>query len=312
MRGLVTKSTGSWYLLRTEKGEHLEARLAGKIRLEGRRSTNPVVVGDWVEYEMEPNENKGVIQQIEPRKNYIIRRSLNLSKQTHILAANIDQAILVATLFMPRTSTGFIDRFLVTCEAYTIPVSIVFNKRDLLNDELVEIQQSLMDIYTNIGYHCISVSAMNTDDLLQIKNLLKGKTTLVAGHSGVGKSTLINAMQPHYQLKTGEISSVHLKGKHTTTFTELFELDFGGFVIDSPGIKELGLVEMKREEVGHYFPEIRERMNDCKFNNCTHENEPHCAVKAAVETGEINEERYINYLKMMNGDEMDWNEWEVD
>ena len=312
MRGIVTKSTGSWYLVRNEKGEHIEARLAGKIRLEGRRSTNPVVVGDWVVYEMEPNENKGVIQQIEPRKNYIIRRSLNLSKQTHILAANIDQAILVATLFMPRTSTGFIDRFLVTCEAYNIPVTIVFNKKDLLNEELLAIQQSVTDIYTNIGYSCISVSAMNSENLLQIKKQLQGKTTLLAGHSGVGKSTLINAIQPHYQLKTGEISSAHSKGKHTTTFTELFELDFGGFVIDSPGIKELGLVEMKREEVGHYFPEIRARINDCKFNNCTHENEPHCAVKAAVETGEINEERYINYLKIMNGDEMDWNEWEVD
>lgn len=311
MRALVTKSTGSWYLLRTEAGKHIEARLAGKIRLEGRKSTNPVVVGDWVEYNMESDDVNAVIQSIEKRKNYIIRRSLNLSKQTHILAANIDQAVLVATLFMPRTSTGFIDRFLVTCEAYNIPVTIVFNKKDLLNDELMEIQQAMMDIYTNIGYNCLSVSALNNNDVDAIKNLLKDKTTLVAGHSGVGKSTLINALQPQYQLKTGEISAAHSKGKHTTTFTELFELDFGGFVIDSPGIKELGLVEMKREEVGHYFPEIREHMNDCKFNNCTHENEPHCAIKAAVESGAINEERYINYLKMLNGDEMDWNEWEI-
>lgn len=310
MRALITKSTGSWYLLRTEAGEYIEARLAGKIRLEGRKSTNPVVVGDWVEYRMESEDGNAVIQTIEKRKNYIIRRSLNLSKQTHILAANIDQAVLVATLVMPRTSTGFIDRFVVTCEAYNIPVTILFNKKDLLNDELMEIQQTMMDIYTNVGYNCISVSALSNEDIDVVKTILKDKTTLVAGHSGVGKSTLINALQPQYNLKTGIISAAHSKGKHTTTFTELLQLDFGGFVIDSPGIKELGLVEMKREEVGHYFPEIREHMNDCKFNNCIHENEPQCAIKAAVESGAINEERYINYLKMMNGDEMDWNEWD--
>ncbi|HEY1040705.1 MAG TPA: ribosome small subunit-dependent GTPase A, partial [Bacteroidia bacterium] len=270
MRALVTKSTGSWYLLRTEKGEYLEARLAGKIRLDGRKSTNPVVVGDWVDYIEEDEEGKGVIQSIESRRNYIIRRSLNLSKQTHILAANIDQAVLVATLAFPRTSTGFIDRFLVTCEAYTIPATIVFNKKDLMTQDLLEVQKEIISVYEKIGYTCLLVSSMDKNDIEEIKKLLKDKTTLVAGHSGVGKSTLINAVQPSFQLKTGEISDVHAKGKHTTTFTELFELDFGGFVIDSPGIKELGLVEMKKEEVGHYFPEIRELMNDCKFNNCTH------------------------------------------
>lgn len=310
MRALVTKSTGSWYLLRTEKGEYLEARLAGKIRLDGRKSTNPVVVGDWVDYIEEDEEGKGVIQSIESRRNYIIRRSLNLSKQTHILAANIDQAVLVATLAFPRTSTGFIDRFLVTCEAYTIPATIVFNKKDLMTQDLLEVQKEIISVYEKIGYTCLLVSSMDKNDIEEIKKLLKDKTTLVAGHSGVGKSTLINAVQPSFQLKTGEISDVHAKGKHTTTFTELFELDFGGFVIDSPGIKELGLVEMKKEEVGHYFPEIRELMNDCKFNNCTHENEPHCAVKKAVETGEIDAERYHNYLKMMHSDEMDWNDWD--
>ncbi|MCD6066253.1 MAG: ribosome small subunit-dependent GTPase [Bacteroidetes bacterium] len=312
MRGLVTKSTGSWYSVRMGNGEHIDARLAGKMRLEGRKSTNPVVVGDWVEFVFEDEEKKAVIQTVAPRKNYIIRRSLNLSKQTHILASNIDQAVLVATLAFPRTSTGFIDRFLVTCEAYTIPVCIVFNKKDLMNEAMLEVQQEMMDVYTKIGYECMLVSATDSKDLESIKELLKDKTTLIAGHSGVGKSTLINSIQPDLDLKTGKISNAHSKGKHTTTFTELFELDFGGFVIDSPGIKELGLVEMKREEVGHYFPEIREHMSDCKFNNCTHENEPACAVKKAVETGEIDEERYYNYLKMLHSDEMNWNDWEVE
>jgi ribosome biogenesis GTPase len=310
MRGLVTKSTGSWYSVRTENGEYINARLAGKIRLEGRKSTNPVVVGDWVDYILE--DGNGVIQNIESRENYIIRRSLNLSKQTHILASNIDQAVLIATLAFPRTSTGFIDRFLVTCEAYHVPVHIVFNKKDRMNDAMLEVQQELIAVYENIGYPCILVSAYDSEDQEKIKELLKGKTTLVAGHSGVGKSTLINSIQPELQLKTGEISDAHAKGKHTTTFTELFELSFGGFVIDSPGIKELGLVEMKKEEVGHYFPEIRERMNDCRFNNCTHESEPGCAIKRAVEEGEIDAERYHNYLKMLHSDEMDWNDWEVE
>jgi ribosome biogenesis GTPase len=310
MKGLVVKSTGSWYTIRTEEGKHLQGRLAGKIRLDGRKSTNPVVVGDWVVFKIDDNDTVAVIQEILPRKNYIIRRSLNLSKQTHILASNIDQAVLMATLVMPRTSTGFIDRFLVTCEAYSIPAIILFNKKDLLHPELVEIQQGIMEMYKSIGYKCYAVSSFDEKDIQLVKQLLNNKTTLVAGHSGVGKSTFINAIQPELNLKTGEISDVHLKGKHTTTFTELFELKDGGFIIDSPGIKELGLVEMKPEEVGHYFPEIREVMNDCKFNNCKHENEPHCAVLKAVEEGKIHEERYVNYLKMLNGDEMNWKDWE--
>jgi ribosome biogenesis GTPase len=310
MKGLITKSTGSWYSIRTENGRFFQGRLAGKIRLDGRKSTNPVVVGDWVEFNIDEKDDVAVIQEIFPRRNYIIRRSLNLSKQTHILAANIDQAILMATLVMPRTSTGFIDRFLVTCEAYSIPAILLFNKNDLLSTELKEIQQGIMEMYSSVGYTCYAVSSFEKDDVQLVKNLLSGKTTLVAGHSGVGKSTFINAMQPELNLKTGVISDFHLKGKHTTTFTELFELNSGGFIIDSPGIKELGLVEMKQEEVGHYFPEIRNKMNDCKFNNCRHENEPHCAVLKAVEEGEIHEERYINYLKMLNGDEMNWNDWD--
>jgi len=310
MKGLITKSTGSWYSIRTENGRFFQGRLAGKIRLDGRKSTNPVVVGDWVEFNIDEKDDAAVIQEILPRKNYIIRRSLNLSKQTHILAANIDQAILMATLVMPRTSTGFIDRFLVTCEAYSIPAILLFNKKDLLKPELMEFQQGIMEMYSSIGYTCYAVSSFEKNDVQLVKKLLFDKITLFAGHSGVGKSTFINAVQPELNLKTGVISDAHLKGKHTTTFTELFELNDGGFIIDSPGIKELGLVEMKPEEVGHYFPEIREVMNDCKFNNCKHENEPHCAVLKAVDEGKIHEERYINYLKMLNGDEMNWKDWE--
>jgi ribosome biogenesis GTPase len=251
-----------------------------------------------------------VINKIEDRRNYIIRKSINLSKQTQIIAANIDQAFLIATLVMPRTSTGFIDRFLVTAEAYQIPVTLVFNKKDLLEGELLALQEELMGVYKNIGYNCMLVSSTDITDIEKLRLLMKDKTNLVSGHSGVGKSTLINAMQPGLKLKTGEISDAHSKGKHTTTFSELFEFDFGGYIIDTPGIKELGLVEMKKEEVGHYFPEIRDRMGECRFNNCLHVNEPKCAVREAVEKGEIDEERYHNYLSILNGEEMDWKEWE--
>lgn len=309
MTGIVVKSTGSRYLVRIDKGEVLDCVLKGKLRLDGRKTTNPVAVGDKVDIEREGEDT--VISNIYPRKNYIIRKSINLSKQAQILASNLDQAILVATLVSPRTSLGFIDRFLITAEAYSIPAKIIFNKSDILDEELLKLQQEIIDIYTKVGYECFVVSSLKGDNLEKIKNLLKDKTTLVAGHSGVGKSTLINAIEPKLNLKTGEISSVHAKGMHTTTFAELHELSFGGFIIDSPGIKELGLVEMKKEEVGHYFPEIRERMNECKFNNCLHVNEPKCAVKDAVENGEISEERFHSYLGILNGEEMDWKEWEV-
>ena len=309
MTGIVVKSTGSRYLVRIDKGEVLDCVLKGKLRLDGRKTTNPVAVGDKVDIEREGEDT--VISNIYPRKNYIIRKSINLSKQAQILASNLDQAILVATLVSPRTSLGFIDRFLITAEAYSIPAKIIFNKSDILDEELLKLQQEIIDIYTKVGYECFVVSSLKGDNLEKIKNLLKDKTTLVAGHSGVGKSTLINAIEPKLNLKTGEISSVHAKGMHTTTFAELHELSFGGFIIDSPGIKELGLVEMKKEEVGHYFPEIRERMNECKFNNCLHVNEPKCAVKDAVENGEISKERFHSYLGILNGEEMDWKEWEV-
>jgi ribosome biogenesis GTPase len=293
-----------------EDGEVLDCVLKGKLRLEGRRTTNPVAVGDKVDTESDENGNP-VISKIHPRKNYIIRKSINLSKQAHILASNIDQAFLVATLVAPRTSLGFIDRFLVTAEAYSIPAKLIFNKSDILDEQLLGLQEEIITIYRNIGYECFVVSSYNKKDIEGLKQLFKDKTTLIAGHSGVGKSTLINAIEPSLELKTGEISAAHLKGTHTTTFAELHRLSFGGFVIDTPGIKELGLVEMKKEEVGHYFPEIRKYMNDCKFNNCLHVNEPKCAVKEAVERGDISEERYNSYLGILNGEEMEWNEWEV-
>lgn len=309
MTGIVTKSTGSRYLVRAENGKILDCVLKGKLRLDGRKTTNPVAVGDKVDIENEGEDT--VISNIYPRKNYIIRKSINLSKQAQILASNLDQAILVATLVEPRTSLGFIDRFLITAEAYSIPAKIIFNKADILNEGLLKLQQEIIDIYSKIGYECIVVSGVNGKNLEKVKALLKNKTTLVSGHSGVGKSTLINAIEPTLNLKTGEISAAHSKGMHTTTFAELHELRFGGFIIDTPGIKELGLVEMKKEEVGHYFPEIRERMQGCKFNNCIHENEPNCAIKIAVEKGEISEERYHSYIGILNGEEMDWEEWEV-
>ena len=308
VRALVLKSTGNLFRLCTDTGHVLMANLAGKIRLELRKSTSPVVVGDYVE--VEQSTDGALITKIYPRKNYIIRKSLNLSKQTHILAANIDQAFLLATLVFPRTSTGFIDRFLITTEAYQIPAKIIFNKSDLLDAELKKSQQEVIAMYTSIGYDCVEISALSEVDVDSIREQLKGKLTLLAGHSGAGKSTLINNIQPNLNLKTGNLSAVHLKGKHTTTFSELHKLDTGGYIIDTPGIKELGLVEMRKEEVGHYFPEFRNLMNQCKFNNCTHTIEPNCAVIKALEEGKIYTERYHNYLGILNSDETEWNEWE--
>lgn len=309
MQGTVIKSTGSNYLVRVN-GKIYNCKLKGKLRLDGRKTTNPTAVGDIVDIEPE-NETDAHIVKIHPRRNYIIRKSLNLSKQAHILASNLDQAVLIATLVSPRTSLGFIDRFLITAEAYSIPAKIIFNKSDLLNDELLEIQKETIGIYEKIGYECFTVSSYEKSQVEKLRSVFKDKLTLIAGHSGVGKSTFINALEPSLTIKTGEISSAHSKGMHTTTFAELHPLSFGGDIVDTPGIKELGLVEMKKEEVGHYFPEIRERMNDCKFNNCLHVDEPKCAVRKAYEEGEIAPERYESYLKILSGEEMDWNEWEI-
>jgi ribosome biogenesis GTPase / thiamine phosphate phosphatase len=309
MEGVVIKSTGSRYLVKSGE-KNYDCVLKGKIRLEGRKTTNPIAVGDIVDFDLEDN-NEASIKKIHPRKNYIIRKSINLSKQAQILASNLDQTVLLATLVSPRTSLGFIDRFLITSEAYRIPAKLIFNKCDLLNEELLAVQKEIIDLYKKIGYECFEVSSYDVKQVEALKEIFKDKTTLIAGHSGVGKSTFVNALQPGLNLKTGEISSAHAKGMHTTTFAELHPLDFGGNIIDSPGIKELGLVEMKKEEVGHYFPEIRDRMNDCKFNNCIHMNEPKCAIIAAVENGEISEERYSSYLGILNGEEMDWKAWEL-
>ncbi len=310
MTGLVMKSTGSWYLVKAENNAMHQCRLKGKIRLDDRKTTNPVAVGDIVDIDID-SDGSVQITNIHPRKNYIIRKSINLSKQAHIIASNLDQAILLATIVAPRTSLGFIDRFLVTAEAYQIPAKIIFNKKDMLDDEMMELQNEMIELYTSIGYECFAISAFNKQDIELVKTLLKDKTTLVAGHSGVGKSTLVNAIEPNLDLRTNDISATHLKGTHTTTFAELFPLSFGGNIIDSPGIKELGLVEMKKEEIGFYFPEIKLIQTHCKFNNCIHVNEPKCAVLQAVETGKISRERYQSYLGILNGEEMDWKEWEI-
>jgi ribosome biogenesis GTPase / thiamine phosphate phosphatase len=309
MTGTVIKSTGSRYLVKAADGIH-ECVLKGKLRLDGRKTTNPVAVGDIVDLETGGGTEPAIVK-IHPRKNYIIRKSINLSRQAQIIASNLDQAVLIATLVAPRTSLGFIDRFLVTAEAYRIPSVLIFNKQDLLDDALKAAQAEIIAIYEKAGYPCYEVSSFDAASVETMKSVFRNKLSLVAGHSGVGKSTLINAMEPSLRLKTGDISHVHLKGMHTTTFAELHELSFGGSIIDSPGIKELGLVEMKKEEVGHYFPEIRSRMGDCRFNNCLHVNEPKCAVIEAVQKGEISEERYHSYLGILHGEEMDWKDWEL-
>jgi ribosome biogenesis GTPase len=311
MKGVVIKSTGSWYTVLSENKEIIECRIKGVFRIKGIKSTNPIAVGDQVDFEMEA-DGRGVIHAIAERKNYIIRKSINLSKQSHILAANVDQALLVVTLAFPRTSTGFIDRFLLTAEAYHIPTKIIFNKVDLfLQDE--KAMQELNDfisVYQKIGYACYKVSATEKKDIELVQEVTKDKTTLISGHSGVGKSTLVNAMDANLNLKVGEISDVHNKGKHTTTFAEMHLLNYGGFIIDTPGIKELGLVDMKKEEIGDYFPEMHAIKDQCKFNNCLHLNEPKCAVIAAVENGTIAQSRYNSYLGIMNGEELNITSYE--
>ncbi|MVM39417.1 ribosome small subunit-dependent GTPase A [Spirosoma sp. HMF3257] len=301
-KGLVIRSTGSWYEIRNTDGHIFQGRLKGKFKLKGLKVTNPIAVGDWVLFEVEDEaENTAVISDISPRKNYIIRQSVHKTAHGHILAANLDQAVMLATLAMPRTSLGFIDRFLVSAESFRIPTTIVFNKVDILNDEGLEYQQEIMDLYQRIGYKCLSTSATEGEGVDAFRQLLDHKVTLLSGHSGVGKSSLVNAIAPELNLRTNEVSSFANKGVHTTTFAEMFELAPDTYIIDTPGIKELGLMDTSKEEVSHYFPEMRDRLNQCRFHNCLHFNEPGCAIKEAVAEGEIAESRYMSYLSMIEG-----------
>lgn len=303
MRGLVVKSTGSWHQVLGEDKRKYDCRIRGRFRTLGVRTTNPIAVGDWVEFDVEPNQNTGVITKLEPRRNYIIRRSVNLSKQAHILGANLDQAMLIITLGSPPTSFGFIDRFLVTAEAYGIPSKLVFNKLDLYSETGQELLQDYYDIYEPLGYACYPVSAVTGQNLDLLKEALKNKVTLLSGHSGVGKSTLINALEPSASQRTGEISDWSDKGKHTTTFAEMISLSFGGSLIDTPGIKELGVVDIDRRELSHFFPEMRVLLNQCRFNNCQHIHEPGCAVVKAVEEELISLTRYDSYISIFNNDD---------
>jgi ribosome biogenesis GTPase len=311
MEGVVVKSTGSWYSVRVidyseQSGveKYIQCRLKGKFRMDGIKHTNPVAVGDIVTIEMESGREEAVITKIHERKNYIIRKASNLSKQTHILASNLDQAVVVASLVQPATSLGFIDRFLATAEAYHVPAVIVFNKADLYTNDLQEILNDTMSIYTKIGYKVLLCSATEQIHIDELKELLKDKTTLIMGHSGVGKSTLLNAVEPELKLKTGEISGYSNKGKHTTTFAEMFELSFGGNIIDTPGIKELGVVDFDKRLVSHYFKEMKAMVGQCRFNDCQHVNEPGCMVLKAVKEGEIREERYASYLSILNNEDI--------
>ncbi|MBJ6118797.1 ribosome small subunit-dependent GTPase A [Pontibacter sp. BT310] len=304
MKGVVVKSTGSWYLVRDAEGKLHRARLRGKFKLKGMKVSNPLAVGDRVEFDVETTgEDTAVIHKIEDRENYIIRQSTHKTAFSHIIAANLDQALLIVTLVSPRTSFGFIDRFLVTAEAYDIPTILVFNKTDLYDEEMRDYQRQISHMYQQIGYKSITVSAKSNEGLDEMNELLHDKTTLLSGHSGVGKSTLINIIVPDLELKTSEISDFSDKGVHTTTFAEMFEVDDNTYIIDTPGIKELGIVDIPKNQLGHFFPEMRERLNQCRFNNCTHFNEPGCAVVEAVRHNEISLTRYESYLSMLMGDD---------
>lgn len=302
LHGTVVRSTGSWNTVMLQGGELRECKLRGQFRMHGLRTTNPVTVGDHVVVSDETDaEGKGAIIDIKERKNYVIRRSVNLSKEAHIIAANMDQAIVIATIEQPRTSYGFIDRMLCTAEAYGIHSAVVINKADMYSSERAKhLLEEYKSTYASAGYRVFVVSATNGSGLNELKSYLKDKITLVSGHSGVGKSTLINALHPALDLRTGEISDVHEKGKHTTTFAEMFQLPFGGSIIDTPGIKEFGMVDMDKDEVSHYFPEMFAESAKCKFNNCKHLNEPGCAVKTAVLEGRIPESRYSSYISIVD------------
>ncbi len=305
MTGTVYKSTGSWYTVKAEDGVFYECRIKGKFRIKGIKSTSPISVGDKVDFKLEVNNDQqtGVIHNIHARVNYIVRKSVNLSKQTHIIASNIDQVFLLVTIDNPPTYTIFIDRFLVTAEAYAIKAVLLFNKIDTYDEDTLLEVKYLAHLYRTVGYECIGISAKTGKNVDKVKKLMEGKVSMFAGHSGVGKSTLVNAIEPDLDLKTEEISEQHMQGQHTTTFAEMFDLGFDAKIIDTPGIKGFGVVDMEKEEIGNYFPEFFALKQDCKFNNCLHLKEPHCAVKEALEKDEVFASRYRSYVQILEGED---------
>jgi ribosome biogenesis GTPase / thiamine phosphate phosphatase len=305
MTGTVYKSTGSWYSVKADNNQFYKCRIKGKFRIQGIKSTNPIAVGDVVDFDLDEtvDEVNGIITNIHDRKNYIVRKSVNLSKQSHIIASNIDIGFLIVTINNPATTTSFIDRFLVTAKAYGIEAILIFNKIDTFTDEMSDEQLYLQHIYSEIGYHCLKVSAKDNSGVSDLMNLMKGKVSMFSGHSGVGKSTLVNAIEPTLNLKTKEISESHAQGQHTTTFAEMFDLSNNIRIIDTPGIRGFGMVDMEKQEISDYFPEFFALKHNCKFNNCLHKEEPHCAIKKALENDEISWSRYQSYLKILEGDE---------
>ena len=305
MTGLVYKSTGSWYTVKSQQGGFIDCRMKGKFRMKGIKSTNPIAVGDIVDFELDHTSDvvTGTIHHIHERKNYIVRKSVNLSHQMHIIASNIDQVFLLVTINNPPTTTQFIDRFLVTAEAYRIPAILVFNKIDTLDEATTDEQLYLQHVYQQIGYPCMRVSSTNGTGVAQLKEMMVGKVSMFSGHSGVGKSTLVNAMEPSLHLKTTVISEQSKQGQHTTTFAEMYDLSFDAQIIDTPGIKGFGIVDMEKDEISGYFPEFFKLKDQCKFNNCLHKEEPNCAIKKALEDDKIAWSRYKSYLQILEGDD---------
>ena len=304
MQGLILKSTGKWYQVLLEDGQHVQASIRGKLRLEGLKTTNPIAAGDRVQ--LEPGSDEGwAITSILPRQNYIVRKATNLSKQMQILAANVDRAYLVVTLKSPITQIAFIDRFLVAAESFRIPTTLLFNKIDLFDEADTAYFKALKIIYENLGYPCYGITSEDAGTIAFLREEIKDKQVMISGNSGVGKTTLVNGLDPNLDLRTGEISKAHEQGKHTTTFAEMHALSTGGYIIDTPGIRAFGLVDLEKEHFAHYFPEMRALLGECRFNNCKHLNEPHCAVKTAVETGQIAPHRYQTYLQLMHEDASD-------